>query len=70
MTFFVLLVGATVAERWDLIPYAPAFVEAPHRAGDLSAFWFRWVGANNASALVVGVLIFIGISRMGRGGRR
>jgi len=28
VTFSVLLVGASVAERWGLIPYAPAFVEA------------------------------------------
>jgi class 3 adenylate cyclase len=59
VSFSVLLVGVTVAERWNLIPYAPAFVSAPYQAGHLSEFWFWW-GVNGISGLVFAVIIFVG----------
>jgi class 3 adenylate cyclase len=58
VTFFVLLIGASVAERWGLIPYAPAFVEAPYQAGRLSTFWFWW-GVVGATGLATAVLVFV-----------
>ncbi len=58
-TFSVLLIGASVAERLGLIPYAPVFVAAPYRAGHLSDYWFIW-GVFAASGVVVAVAVFFG----------
>ena len=62
LTFSTLLVGASVAERWNLIPYAPAFVAAPYQAGRLSDFWFWW-GLMGISGPATAIVIFVGTTQ-------
>ena len=61
-SFLVILFATSVAERLGWIPYAPAFVEAPYRAGQLSAFWFGW-GLFGYSGVVIAVLVFVGTTQ-------
>lgn len=61
-TFFAVIVATTAAERFGILPYAPAFVEAPYRAGKLSTFWFFW-GVNGFSGLLVAVLVIVGATQ-------
>lgn len=60
-SYIVLLVGASAAERWGLIPYAPAFVEAPYQAGHLSAFGFWW-GVFSVGGLIIAVFVLVGMT--------
>jgi len=62
LTYFVLLVAASIAERQGVIPYAPAFVDAPYRDAHLSRFWFWW-GIYGACGLVFAVVLFIGTTQ-------
>jgi len=57
-TFLVVIVATTAAERLGILPYAPAFAEAPYRAGQLSTFSFWW-GVFASSGLVFAVLVFV-----------
>ncbi len=62
VTFVSFIAATTVAERVGILPYAPAFAEAPYRAGELSTFWFIW-GLNAWTGLLGAVLIFVGTTQ-------
>ena len=62
VSFSMLLVGTSIAERLNLIPYAPAFVAAPYQAGRLSEFWFWW-GLMGISGPAVAIVIFVGTTQ-------
>lgn len=58
-TFFVVIVCTTIAERAGILPYAPAFSDAPYRGGQLATFWFAW-GAVGFSGLLCAVVVIVG----------
>jgi class 3 adenylate cyclase len=61
-TFLVAIVVTTVAERLDMIPYAPLLAEAPYQGGHLSDFGFLF-GLFNSLLLLIGVLVFVQVSQ-------
>jgi class 3 adenylate cyclase len=42
ITFFVLVATTTIAERLEVLPYAPGFAQSPVEAGRLSIWWLMW----------------------------
>ena len=57
-TFLAVILATTAAERAGVLPYAPAFSEAPYRAGELSGFWFVW-SVVGFSGLLFAVIVVV-----------